>query len=310
MSPPAPTRFAAAVFALALLSSAGGAHGDARKDASSLKLATWNLEHLAARDGAGCKPREAKDYARLKRIAEKLDADVVAVQEVESEAALARVFDPRDWDLEVSTRPDEVPAPLCRDRPGEALVTQRTGFAVKKPLRYTRHADVTGLDVGGNAGDRYGVDITLEAGVPLRLLSVHLKSGCHTDPETSGREQCAIVYAQADVLKDWIGARAQDGIPFALLGDFNRRLQRQGDFWTALDSPGDPNADLSLPISAYAVSPCIERYPDFVDLVVFDPQSLRLFRPGSFHVLTYTGRERDFPSDHCPVSVILDLPNR
>lgn len=284
-------------------------HTRAQAETRPLKLTAWNLEHLADTDNEGCKPRAPKDYERLKRIAAKLDADIVAVQEVENENALARVFDPEKWRFEISTRPDESPAPECWHRPGASLITQRTGFAIRKPLRYTRNPDLKSLDVGGNNGDRYGVDITLEAGAPLRLLSVHLKSGCHTRPATSLKTDCRILFAQQRALKAWVEARAEDEIPFALLGDFNRRLQRRGDFWTALDAPDDPHADLSLPITADAVSPCIERYKDFVDLIVFNPQSRAFLKPDSFHVHTYEGDEIDFPSDHCPVSVELVIPD-
>lgn len=33
----------------------------------SLKVASWNLEHLAERDGDGCSPRKEADYADLRR---------------------------------------------------------------------------------------------------------------------------------------------------------------------------------------------------------------------------------------------------
>jgi hypothetical protein len=48
-----------------------------------LTLATWNLEHLAEKDGMGCRPRTAQDYALLKAYAEQLNAVIVAVQEVD-----------------------------------------------------------------------------------------------------------------------------------------------------------------------------------------------------------------------------------
>ena len=315
MRPSAVLRFAGVLAGLVLMSLQGAAEARAeaqtgsQTEPRSLKLAAWNLEHLADTDGEGCKPRGPEDYQRLKAYAEQLDADIVAVQEVENAKALARVFDPEQWTFEVSTRPNETPAPECWDRPGANLITQRTGFAIRKPLRTTRNPDVTTLDVGGNAGDRYGVDITVEAGVPLRLLSVHLKSGCNRDRATSKRDDCRILFEQQKALKAWVEARALDEIPFALLGDFNRRLQRQGDFWTALDAPADTYADLSLAVETDVKSPCIERYPDFVDLIVFNPQSRAFLKPGSFEVLTYEGEEKDFPSDHCPVSVELVIPD-
>lgn len=43
-----------------------------------LKIASWNLEFLAEKDGMGCQPRTGEDYAAMKRIAEDLDADVIA----------------------------------------------------------------------------------------------------------------------------------------------------------------------------------------------------------------------------------------
>jgi hypothetical protein len=45
--------------------------------AAELTLATWNTEHLAAADGAGCRPRDEADYRRLREVAERMDAHVI-----------------------------------------------------------------------------------------------------------------------------------------------------------------------------------------------------------------------------------------
>ena len=57
----------------------------------SLRVAAWNIEHLAERDGQGCRPRTDEDYAEVRRYIDRLDADVIAFQEVQS-AAAARDF--------------------------------------------------------------------------------------------------------------------------------------------------------------------------------------------------------------------------
>lgn len=35
--------------------------------AGALKVATWNIEHLAEKDGEGCRPRTEADYVLLRR---------------------------------------------------------------------------------------------------------------------------------------------------------------------------------------------------------------------------------------------------
>jgi endonuclease/exonuclease/phosphatase family metal-dependent hydrolase len=67
--------------------------------ADPIKIATWNLEHLAERNGEGCRPRTDADYETLRRYADRLDADIVAFQEVESASAAARVFDPNKYTI-------------------------------------------------------------------------------------------------------------------------------------------------------------------------------------------------------------------
>ena len=48
------------------------------------RIATWNLEHLAADDNEGCMGRSENDYAELAKRIEDLDAHIVAFQEVEN----------------------------------------------------------------------------------------------------------------------------------------------------------------------------------------------------------------------------------
>lgn len=276
-------------------------------DARALRLATWNLDHLAETNGEGCRPRTQADYEILRRYAEKLNADIVAVQNVENGRALARVFDPETWNLEISRRPTQSPPRECPNRPGSNLITQRTGFAVKKPIRYSRNPDLLALDVGGGNKHRYGVDITVEAGAPLRLLAVHLKSGCRAGRADDPDENCTSLFDQQKVLKEWVAERAEDRIPFAILGDFGRQLQDAGDFWQRLDEPNHSLRGLMLSVGRQTPARCRAKYDKFIDFIVLNAQAARFLVPMSFHELRYDGKEEDFPSDRCPVGVELDL---
>ncbi len=65
-----------ALTAAVLLSACAGMPSPQPKGA--LRVATWNIEHLAERDGEGCRPRKEADYALLRRHADALNADVIA----------------------------------------------------------------------------------------------------------------------------------------------------------------------------------------------------------------------------------------
>ena len=95
-------RFAALTAALVVAGCAG--MPKAPPAPQGLRLASWNLEHLAEADGTGCRPRNEADYAKLRAYAAKLNADVIAFQEVESRAAAERVFDPARYTIEIEQR--------------------------------------------------------------------------------------------------------------------------------------------------------------------------------------------------------------
>ena len=64
---------------------------------AELKLATWNLEWLTTNERdlpADAHPKQPEDIDLLRRYAGELDADVIAIQEVDGAAIAARVFPP------------------------------------------------------------------------------------------------------------------------------------------------------------------------------------------------------------------------
>ena len=125
--------------------------------AQSLKIASWNIAWLETHE---YNKRTADDYVLLAKYAKQLDADIIALQEVESSEYARKVFG-NDYDYYFSTK-DWV---------------QRVGVAVRKSVGYKVNAiEYKALDVGKV---RYGMDVTLTKGSKkLRLLAVHLKSGC------------------------------------------------------------------------------------------------------------------------------------
>ena len=291
-SPLTPLKACALSAAIICLFISGALLSASPVSADTIKIATWNIEHL--RDGVGEPPsrRTEEDFRGLRQHAERLDADVVAVQEVENERALARVFDPARYRFFVSDRNH----------------AQRTAFAVRKSISARRHPDLAALGAGGRL--RHGVDIGISAsGESLRLLSIHLKSFCFQGSVASlGKDACRKLAMQIPVLERWIDARAAEGTPFAVLGDFNRRFDAPGDdFWPRIDD-GDPgHLKLHRATSGRRATCNGGRYPLFIDHIVYGRLLAHRVVPGSFEELVYAGTPL---SDHCPVSVVLDMGRR
>lgn len=297
---PMTTRLLIAALALFTTACTGIADREAaRAPGPAIKLASWNMEHLAERDGSGCRPRTDADYAAMRTYVEAIGADVVAFQEVESEAAAYRVFDPARYTVVIEKRTGSARRGECGRGSGQRLNAQRTGFAIRKGLRFERQPDLTALQLG-DPDLRSAVDVVLRpAGAdPVRVLSVHLKSGCSAG---DGREACPVLFRQVPVLEQWIDARAGDGVRFAVLGDFNRRLALPGDtVWAEWDDASPANADLAL-ASGSRGARCNPRYGDFIDFIVLDRRAAA--DAGGFEEATYAGEAL---SDHCAVSTVID----
>jgi len=267
--------------------------------AVELKIATWNLEWLTDRPvgtaglPADVRPKQPDDVAVLRGYAGKLAADVVAFQEVDGARNAAAVFPPATYTLHLT---------------GDA-VTQRVGFAVRNGLRFTANPDLAGLDVYPDAKYRLrsGADITLETpGGRLRLLAVHLKTGCREDRPGAPSYQCATLMRQLPVLQGWIAQRRAEGVPFVLLGDFNRWMDGRDSFYPALAA----KAPL-LRATEGQSSPCWGG-GGFIDHIIAGGAARGWMQPDSLRVLVYQERGvawKERLSDHCPVSVRFHLPD-
>jgi endonuclease/exonuclease/phosphatase family metal-dependent hydrolase len=267
-------------------------------EAGDLRLASWNLEFLAERDGVGCRPRTAADYRAMRAIADRLGADVIAFQEAESVKAAERVFDPARYVVIMEARAGDPSGTCGGDHPEQPFIRQAVGFAIRKGIAFERHPDVTRLMLG-NPQLRSGIDVTIrpKGRAPVRLLGIHLKSGCFSGTSASA---CPVLLRQVPQLESWIDAAAAGPTPFVVMGDWNRRLAMAGDpVWADLDDGEPANADLRL---ADADTPprCDPRYGEFIDHIVLDRRAGA--RMTSFTETIYAAGA-EHASDHCPISV-------
>lgn len=188
-----------------------------------------NIESLALRTPEAF---QRKVDALAARAAE-LGSDVYAFQEVSDADAVRRIVPADEYDIFVA----------------DGVHAQNVAFAVRKSLGVTA-ADVrTVADLVVCDPDdprhctRPGLELTVtHGGRPLRLLNVHLKSGCRRDaislprgmseedycaagqPDVAPGGGCAMFREQVPALEAWIDAQAADGLDFMVLGDFNRDL--------------------------------------------------------------------------------------
>ena len=254
-----------------------------------LTIATWNIEWLNAKPHRGRVKRDLGDLAALNHFARQLDADVVALQEVDGPEAARWVFPPNEYEYHFSSR----------------NYVARVGFAIRKGIPWQPNPDYAPLDV---RDVRHGVDITLYPDSnPIRLLAVHLKSGCfRAGPIGGDTKACQTLQRQLPVLERWIDARAREGMPFFVLGDFKRQFNHDNDaFWGEIDDGEPLNADLTS-LTVGHIDECHNRkWPRFIDHIVADRLAAQLVVEGSFRQIVYTSQDaRAWKlSDHCPISV-------
>lgn len=271
--------------------------------AEEIKLATWNIAWLTLKPAGhpalprDIRPRSAEDFALLRSYAQRLNADVIALQEIDGIEAAARVFDPAIYAIHLTDEED----------------LQRPGFAVRRSLRLLPHPDLVELDLypRSRRSLRRGADITVEtpSGARLRLLSVHLNAGCREDPIADGPRDCESLGRQAEALARWTSARRREGVAFGILGDFNRRMG-EGDEFLRIVEQGAP---LARPTAGFS-SPCwadARGGRPFISHILLGGQARQWLVPDSLAVLAYAERDRRYQtrlSDHCPVSIRLRLP--
>ena len=259
--------------------------------AAEIKIASWNIYWLTSEDPDHHR-RKAGDYIKLAAYANELDADVIALQEVDG-GFVRKVFPLQQYRIELSHRDD---------------TRQRTGFAIRRGIRYRRLPDYRELST--KWGLRYGTVIELEVGGRMiDLMSVHLKSGCFDrDLDRPITESCRDLKSQARPLESWIDRRLERGRAFVLLGDFNRRMDRRGDdLWHFI---ADGNPQPIYRVNADKKPKCWDgRFPEFIDHIIVGPIAGKAVKPRSFEELTYSERNyyrwRRRLSDHCPISIWL-----
>ena len=278
--------------------------------AQEVRVASWNIEHLAEHNKVGCVPRSTLDYEKLRNFSELLNADVIALQEVENTAAVERVFPKSEWNIVLSDRPNSR-SYNCRGNDQEST-QQRVAVVLRKGIKYQNKGSFEELGLKME-GLRYGVVVEIFGDRDtINLLALHLKSGCFVDDySTSKLRACEVLETQIETLDDWIENSIRENKKFIVLGDFNSRLTVENSmFWNKLVNMD--NMPIGIQNGTQNLTGCHPRYPDLIDHIILGPETSKLQIQNSqmVHFYSSTGRhmaEEDMLSDHCPVSLVLRL---
>ncbi|MEY4765728.1 MAG: hypothetical protein RI907_2401 [Pseudomonadota bacterium] len=252
--------------------------------------------------------RTAADLDALARTAQRLltefQADVVALQEVDGPAAADLVFR-KGWMTDCFIR---------RAHP------QKVGFAIRDGIPYLCNPELAELDADGRS--RAGADITLWPGTPqaVRLLAVHMKSGCFNGQLDRAFKPCGKLREQVPVVEHWIDARAREGVAFVVMGDFNRHLDKDARLPEGSDesaplamfkawSDGVPTgAVLHRATEGEPYVPCDtdDHFNAYIDDVLISDKLKAQSRRTAFMRVAYSLREQGkLLSDHCPLGIQL-----
>lgn len=290
-----------------------------------LRIGTWNLEWMMlpatfdalaarclapdrrARGGERAIPCNqvpggrwsVEDLARLRAFAAGADLDVVVLQETDGREVAKRIF------------PQHVFCFTSRRH------VQNVGFGVRRGIPHRCDRDYRALALADD-DVRRGADLTLypSAGRAIRLLAVHLKSSCNSDPLNETRDACRQLQQQVPILEDWIDRRARADNAFAVIGDFNRRFDLEREtprdaqgrivaIWPEINDGEPPGAELVNAGVEHGAIACNNRYGPRqpIDHFVLGRKLSRALVPGSYRAWNYP-QGRRWP-DHCLLSIEL-----
>ena len=282
-----------------------------------LRFATWNIanfwhvegEHLRPkRNGDPGQTRSAADYDAIRDVILKLDADVIGLQEIGSPDGVRLLFPSSDWDMvfskrltdDLATNPDQLDVDSERDI-YTALVVKRGAARIVGTERIELN------NLGGSPDrNREGTAALLDVnGQEVWVASIHLKSGCFTD-DIGSSDTCKTLARQIPILEDWLDAKSSAGIPVALLGDFNRQIDRGVDEVRKDLDDGQPVGVFKFPhkepLLCEAFKPTPRTSIDYV--IVNEPLWEFVKQPIDTPNLNISDRQI---SDHCPVFVDVDF---
>lgn len=295
---------------------------------STFRFASWNIANFSHIEGVEHRPdigtrRNATDFAVLKKYADGLDADVIALEEIGTIEAVELLFPPSRF----TVIPSEQLAAAAAAGGSEDIFT---AIVVRKRPDITvgLQRDLNELAVIHQADGRpvrSGTAVQLDlAGTKIWVLAVHLKSSC---PDTanlagSGDADCKTLWSQRIPLRAWIEEREANGEAFAIMGDFNRQFRRFGpadQFWQALSADGvsQPNI-VAHPLSVTRRCPTrlgVGTQP--IDWIMLSGTLANGYVDQSYWETRYkladinaTGGfgNNSRISDHCPIQVDVALP--
>lgn len=293
------------LFYMGLFFLAYPAAAQSKNQPHTLKITTWNLEWFTDKNTGdrllplGVEAKSPAAVHALIHILHHIHSEIIAFQEADNTPLLTQLFPSDIYALYISAEP-------------YALV-QHTGLAISKNIQTLRHDD---LDLQPGPPDethhpvRNGADVTIFwHDKPIRILAVHLKSGCWDAPLTLKTHSCPILRFQLEKLHNWIKQRHIAQEDFIILGDFNRRLVLSDESFQQLARSGP-----LILATAGKASPC-ENGRYFIDHILLSSSLAPFYNPNALRVALYPskdlsegGKTPPPPSDHCPVSLTLEAP--
>lgn len=302
----------------------------------SLTIATWNAEwfmdpaefdRVAARgcSSGGANPtarslpcdvakeqrRSPDDIKALQRYTERLNADIIALQEVDGPGAAKLLF-PHGYSFCFSMRT------IPNAQGGGEAPVQDVGFAVRDGIPYD--CKPAWREIGLYNSVRWAAQITVNPGTAsaIDLIAFHLKSGCARDPLNSGSDNCNKLREQTGLLQKWLAARPDRAPPLIMLGDFNRELEVKSasdavtNMWPNLDVPNGGERDLTAISETLPYQKCDfrDQFSGYIDQIVVSRSLVP--RLGTLSRVTHDRADVAAKlklSDHCAVKAEL-LPSK
>jgi exonuclease III len=297
------------------------------------RIGAWNIQDLHHQEGFSLrqfgdffsKKRKASDFELLLKYRDQFGkdgkpADVVALQEIGTKAALERIFPSSEYETLMSKR-------HISDDAEEGKGDVYTALAVRKAsgIKILERDDLSSIAILHSDGrpTRAGTGALLEINSKrVWFMSLHMKSSCAYQPNasTSTVDDCETLTKQIPILVEWIKSKKEAGERFILAGDFNRRFRAfnfNGEIWKLLnDTPISEELDTQY-VSAHpetATRKCPTKKGNStqpIDWIMLDAEVADWFVEGSYWERRFkrsdTDASRGGISDHCPISIDINI---